>query len=443
MAVAAATAGALLTVASAPQAQATEGYISNPTCGTDTSGWEASGNAGLSRVVESGASACQAKPAVASGTKNITLTSAPSIATITHPGTTVHVALQSRVSEAGKEVSLQMQELAADGSVVQSFVDARSSADTYRWFGAQFTTQRPNSKVRVKMTGKALSGQNYLRVKNVTFTVTPPPPLACESADFSDPAQGRLTFSDEFDGTSLDTSKWRVRSNTYLDFDAAYIKSANVTVSDGKLNIRGERMATPVAVTDGAVKDRYYSTGYVDTIDKFSQQYGRWEMRARLPTDSTQTRGVWPAFWLRGDNTLAEIDIMESYGSPDSRGTAFDPAASYEWTIWKDTTKASGNERLTQWAHPGGHTPKVYEDYHVYGVNWSPECLTFTFDKDVVGHVAVDDVPWMEAALNSPFNIRLNMQVGSSYWGMPDTTNTKNQFDYSIDYVRVYQAHGR
>ena len=44
----------------------------------------------------------------------------------------------------------------------------------------------------------------------------------------------------------------------------------------------------------------------------------------------------------------------------------------------------------------------------------------------------------MTSSFNSPVNIRLNMQVGSSYWGYPDSTNTKSQFNFLVDYVRAY-----
>ena len=166
-----------------------------------------------------------------------------------------------------------------------------------------------------------------------------------------------------------------MRDGESLSFDKARILARNVTVHDGLLDIVGKRET---------VSTRDYTTGYVDTIGKFSQKYGRWEMRAKVPTDGTRTKGVWPAFWLRGDSTPGEIDIMETWGSPTTQ--SFNPSTSNSWTIWRDTN-VGGADKFTGWSHPQGHSPAIYNDYHVYAVNWSPACMTFSFDGRVVGSI--------------------------------------------------------
>ncbi|MCW2831130.1 MAG: hypothetical protein JWP31_1822, partial [Aeromicrobium sp.] len=166
-------------------------------------------------------------------------------------------------------------------------------------------------------------------------------PASCESIDYSEPGQGRLSFHDDFTGSSVDSSKWNVRDEESLSFDSARIRAANVTVHDGLLDIAGKRET---------VAGREWTTGYLDTIGTFSQEFGRWEMRAKVSTDGVRTRGVWPAFWLRGDSTPGEIDVMETYGAPATQ--TYDPSRSYEWTIWKDTTRESGDDKIRGWAHP-------------------------------------------------------------------------------------------
>jgi hypothetical protein len=64
--------------------------------------------------------------------------------------------------------------------------------------------------------------------------------------------------------------------------------------------------------------------------------------------------------------------------------------------------------------------------------------MTFWVDDQIVGTVKTSAASWLTSSFNSPFNIRLNMQVGSSDWGYPDATNTKPAFNYLIDYVRAY-----
>lgn len=384
-------------------------------------------------------------------------------------GTEVEVEVALRSTKAHGQMTIYLYEKAPDGTIRQwRSAGLRQAQTTYREFRNTIVIRDSGSTVFARFYHTAARKGQALRIKDIetrvepsapspdpsptastpsptattppvvpTPTTTPPTPepTECRDRDYRDPRIGRLSFADEFSGNAVDTSRWRVRDKDHLSFDAAYLQKENVTVSGGMLTIAGRRMSSPKTVSTG-LRERWYSTGYLDTIGTFSQKYGRWEMRAKVPTDGTRTRGVWPAFWLRGDKTAGEIDIMETYGSPDTQDR-WNPSNSYESTIWRDTN-VGGQDKWHARSHPFNHTPAIYEDFHVYGLNWSPECLTFTFDDTVIGHVKVADVPWMAAALDSPFNIRLNMQVGSSYWGMPDTTNTKPAFDYLVDYVRAY-----
>jgi beta-glucanase (GH16 family) len=402
-------------------------YLENPTCETNATGWTASSNATVSRAVEGADPTCQVTPTSSSGTKTITMTSSSSPSVVSDAGSTVHVAAQIRSSQSGKTQRVQLQEVASGGTVVQSSGFGSRTGTTFGWVGQEFQTQQDDSRIRVVFTGVDLTGTNYVRVKNATVTVTPlVAPLECEDIDYSDPVQGETSFTDDFNGEVVDSSRWRVRDNESLSFDKARILAANVTVHDGLLDIAGKRQT---------VGDRDWTTGYIDTIGKFSQQFGRWEMRAKVPTDGTRTRGIWPGFWLRGDNTTGEIDVMETWGSPATQ--SYNPSPSYSWTIWEDTNNSQGN-RFTGWAHPQTHTPPIYEDFHVYAVNWSPECLTFSFDGNVIGTVQSDAAPWMATSLGGPFNIRLSLHIGSNYWGNPDDVNTKPLSNYLVDYVRVY-----
>lgn len=278
---------------------------------------------------------------------------------------------------------------------------------------------------------------------------------ACRAIDFSDPDQGRLTFSEDFDGDALDPARWRIRDDTYLDFDQAQIRRENVTVHDGLLDIAGRRL--PVDEWQTTPDSRYawnrvrdYSTGYVDTMKeagygneaddrRFSQRYGSFEVRALVPSRSTMSRGIWPAFWLRADTELGEIDPMESYGAPTTQD--FDPSASYEWNSWADTSQKSTDEHTQGRAHPLLDNVPIWQDFHVYGVQWSPTCLRYTYDGRTVGIVPLASKPYFTGpTFDDTFHIRLNMQIGSNYWGKADDTHTRPEFNYLVDWVRVYQG---
>ena len=380
----------------------------------------------------------------------MTSTRSDSIATV---GTSVHVAGQVRSSQTGKPIIFQLRELASGGAVIHTFDGGFTPTSTdWGWAGATLVTTRTNSRFELKITEVGVTNSAYLQVRAINSDVvapgtpttpppttpppttpppttpppTTPPPATCADIDYSKTGQGHQVFGDEFNGSVVDTGKWRVRDGESLSFDKARILARNVTVHDGLLDIAGKRET---------VSSRDYTTGYVDTIGKFSQKYGRWEMRAKVPTDGTRTKGVWPAFWLRGDSTPGEIDIMETWGSPATQ--SFNPSTSNSWTIWRDTNEG-GADKFTGWSHPQGHAPAIYNDYHVYAVNWSPACMTFSFDGRVVSSIKTSSASWMTSSFNSPVNIRLNMQVGSSYWGNPDSTNTKSQFNFLVDYVRAY-----
>ncbi len=435
----------LMSLALTSPSQAAEPVIvANPTFATNTSGWSVTSNARLSRVVSSGKTAGQVKPRSSSGTKTIGITSARS-EPIPTAGTTVNAAGEVRTSQTGKTIKFQLRELAADGSIIAKFDGVTTPSDTgWHWTGAKITTTRADSRVSLYIHEIGVTSRRYLQVRSINADLTaptttpttpapttpapttPPPPATCADIDYSKAAEGRQVFGDEFGGSSVDTAKWRVRDEDSLSFDKARILARNVTVHDGVLDIAGKRESAG---------GRDYTTGYLDTIGKFSQKYGRWEMRAKVPTAATMTRGVWPAFWLRGDSTPGEIDIMETWGSPATQ--SYNPTNSNSWTVWRDTN-VGGADKFTGWSHPQNHSPAIYNDYHVYAVNWSPECMAFSFDGRVTGVVATSAAPWLTTSFSSPVNIRLNMQVGSSYWGHPDTANTKPAFNFLVDYVRAY-----
>lgn len=279
----------------------------------------------------------------------------------------------------------------------------------------------------------------------------------CEAIDYADPAQGAMSFIEEFDGDRLDPARWRIRTDTYLDFDQAQIRRENVSVHDGMLDIAGRKLpqdqwqVTPNSRYEwNQVRD--YSTGYVDTIkeegygnaasdQRFSQQYGTFQIRAKVPSRSTMSRGIWPAFWLRADHELGEIDPMEAYGGPTIRD--FDPSASYEWNSWEDTSQKSSVEHTQGRAHPRLDNDPIWQDFHVFGVTWSPMCLRYTFDGETVGMVSLASKPYFRGpTFDDTFHVRLNMQIGSNYWGKADDQHTRPDFHYLVDWVRVYQGHG-
>lgn len=425
--------------------------------------WKPSANARLSTSRRGASQTVRLTPKRAGGRKNISMTSRASTTTVKVAGSTVSTTARLRTSQPGRRLTLRVLELKGRHIVSSRSKTVRPSSRGWRKVSVSLRTMRPGSRIRLVVQAKRVRGRQVTRLTGLAVTASAPSavntgPTACEDIDYSDPAQGVRTFSEEFNGTEIDRTTWRVRDDTFLNQDKAWITKDAVTVHDGLLDIAGRRVPAgqekrnPKAFyPDNVLRD--YSTGYIDTMDgagygnqagnRFGQKYGHFEIRAWVPSEATMSRGIWPAFWLRADHQPGEIDPMESYGGPTIRD--FDPSSSYEWNSWADTSQGSTNEtnkQMTQGrADVGGD--KIWEGWHTYGVNWSPNCLRYLYDGRTVGLVDFDARTtksyFRGPTFDDTFHIRLNMQVGSNYWGWPDALHTRDNFSFKIDWVRVHQ----
>ncbi|NRQ50737.1 glycoside hydrolase family 16 protein [Aeromicrobium stalagmiti] len=439
--------------------------------------WTPSANARVKAIrPDSSAAALQVKPKREAGRKTISMRSPLSTDVIPTAGTTVTAKARIRTSQPGRRLTFRLHEINRGRAVASRSVSVVPSSRGWRDVTVTLRTTRADSRVQLSTRAKRLRGTHVVRVADVTVSVptppptgptdpggggpgTPPTPTTCEDIDYSDPAQGVRTFTEDFNGTSLDRSTWRVRDNTFLNQDQAWITKDAVSVRDGNLLISGKRLPESQWKTNTRALyptnvTRNYSTGYIDTIDsagygnaagnRFGQKYGHFEIRALVPSQATMSRGIWPAFWLRADHEAGEIDPLESYGAPTIR--SFDPSSSYEWNSWADTAEGSMSGIVKRQTHGRADvgTDKIWQNWHTYGVNWSPGCLRYLYDGRTVGLVDFDDPDtasyFREKSFDDTFHIRLNMQIGSNYWGWSDPAHTRNDFDFKVDWVRVYQG---
>jgi beta-glucanase (GH16 family) len=242
----------------------------------------------------------------------------------------------------------------------------------------------------------------------------------------------QLTWSDEFNGpngSSPDPAKWKIvtggegfgnnEQETYTG------RPANIQQQNGNLVITAQK--EDLTGPDGIL--RHYTSARINTQGLFTQKYGRFEARIQLPVG----KGIWPAFWLLGDNHEAapwpacgEIDILEAIGAPDSiHSTLHGPGYSGRKGI------------TTKYPLPTGES--VHTAFHLYAVEWSPNNIKFFFDDQLIAHRTPADLPpGAEWVYNHPFYILLNLAVGGYWPGYPDDTTTFPQ-QMLIDYVRVYQ----
>ncbi len=195
-------------------------------------------------------------------------------------------------------------------------------------------------------------------------------------------------------------------------------RAKNVTVENGVLLIT-------------ANKESYEGTAYTSarliTKGLFEQMYGRFEARIRLPFG----QGMWPAFWLLGAHDdqalwpqIGEIDIMENRGQEPTMisGAVHGPEYSAGEAITKSYTLA--NDRFDT-------------GFHIFGIEWGPEYINFYVDDVLYNQITPADVPG-EWVFDHPFYIIINLAVGGSYVGAPNSETTFPQ-TMLVDYVRVYK----
>lgn len=240
-----------------------------------------------------------------------------------------------------------------------------------------------------------------------------------------------LTWSDEFtgpNGSSPDATKWVYENggdgwgNEELEYYAARPK--NLRVEDGNLVIEAvkEELTGPDGVT------HHYTSGRLKTQGLFSQAYGRFEARIKIPPG----QGVWPAFWLLGEDfstvgwpKCGEIDVMENVDIEKSRvhGSIHGPGY-------------SGKKSLTS-AYVLSHE-RFSDDFHVFAVEWEPQVIRFYVDDELYSTRTPADLPsgarWV---YDHPFFLILNLAVGGDWPGSPDQSTHFPQ-RMLVDYVRVY-----
>ncbi len=237
-----------------------------------------------------------------------------------------------------------------------------------------------------------------------------------------------LIFNDEFEGSSLDESKWSLCY--WWDNDGCSNEGNNelewympddVLVEDGALRLRAQERT--IEASNGQTYD--YTSGMVTTGPpnyktdpaKFTFRYGYAEIRAKVPAG----QGFWPAFWMLPDNFTSkpEIDVLEILGhEPD----LINMVIHY---LDEDDEPQRG---LEKWVGPD-----FSQDWHTYAVNWTPDAVIWYVDG--VERWRFDDIDYVPA---TNLYILLNLAVGGDWPGPPDETTVFPNY-FEIDYVRIWQ----
>ncbi len=225
-----------------------------------------------------------------------------------------------------------------------------------------------------------------------------------------------LVWNDEFNGPSIDTTKWEWEvngdggGNNELQYYTAFSKNSHI--EDGKLVI--------TAVQEDYL-GRHYTSARMRTKYKGDWKYGRFEARMKLPFG----KGLWPAFWMLPTDWVyggwplsGEMDIMEMLGNETTKV--------YGTIHWGDPThrQAGGSYSLSSGSFAG--------DFHLFTMEWDSAGMKWYADNQHY-FTATHGKPF-----DQRFHILLNVAVGGNWPGNPDDGTVFPQMMY-VDYVRVYR----
>jgi beta-glucanase (GH16 family) len=234
------------------------------------------------------------------------------------------------------------------------------------------------------------------------------------------PAGYRLVWSDEFEGNSIDGSKWGYDlggggwGNNELEYYTN--RGQNSYVQDGILHIK-------------AIKESFegkdYTSARMLTKGKFEFQFGYVEARIALP----RGQGIWPAFWMLGNNidsvswpACGEIDIIEAINAENK------VYATCHWLSnggHADYGTSTGNFDITQ--------------FHTYFLYWDRDYIRVGVDDNQYYEILIKDGTGNTGAFSqNKFFFILNVAVGGNWPGF-NIDNSQFPNEMKVDYIKVYQ----
>lgn len=255
------------------------------------------------------------------------------------------------------------------------------------------------------------------------------------------PKGWEMVWSDEFSGSSLDGSKWNIQTGDgtaegipgWGNGELQNYQADNVSVGGGYLTITAR---------EESVGNQSYSSGRINTANKFDFQYGRVE--ASIHASGNQ--GLWSAFWMLPTDSMygawaagGEIDIMEVF----SRDPApFSQAALHYGMAWPLNTYVAQRYEAVDPA----------SGFHEYVVEWDADEIRWFINGDHYYTVTrfgywnyyknqatnAHQAGGPSAPFDQPFHLLLNLAVGGNLPGAPTAGSVPAEM--RVDYVRVYKC---
>jgi beta-glucanase (GH16 family) len=285
---------------------------------------------------------------------------------------------------------------------------------------------------------------------------TDPSTVQCRRVETMDPMSLLFrslhrTFHDDFDEHPLENARWASHyaggaawpEARYWGGDGSDFKRKTSANGEQQIYVDpryGGRAATPLGldpfrVRDGVLSiiasrtppalkpllfDNEYISGILTTQGRFSQKYGYFEIRAKIPIG----RGVWPAFWMLADDGgwPPELDVMEGRGERPG-----DLVMTTHWRIPATGRIESCGFDFT--------LPNAATEFHDYGVLWEQDRLIYFIDRKPVSDIAVP------IGFDDPMYMIVNLAMGSKFFigvGFVDAESPIT-VAFEIDRISAYQ----
>ena len=255
----------------------------------------------------------------------------------------------------------------------------------------------------------------------------------------------KLVWNDEFDVDGRpDAKKWDYERGFVRNYEMQWYAPENAFVRDGKLVIEARPADFPCpAYREGNKNWRnsrekvQWTSASLITKGKYTFQYGRLEVRARIPV----CMGAWPAIWLLGTEhpwpANGEIDVLEYYqhkGVPTILANA----------CWAGDTEedAEWDSSYTPLSHFTERDPAWAERFHVWCMDWDKDFIRLYLDDELLNEID------LKRTINgksrgtgiNPFHYQqyllLNLALDTR---VKELTPADFPMRYEVDYVRVYQ----
>ncbi|MFM7710226.1 MAG: family 16 glycosylhydrolase [Ferruginibacter sp.] len=230
-------------------------------------------------------------------------------------------------------------------------------------------------------------------------------------------------WEDNFDQNGTpDPTKWtfEIGGSGWGNNEQQYYTPTNAAVQDGQLTITARKEFS---------NGRSYTSSRIITKGRGDFQYGRFEMRAKLP----KGRGTWPAFWLLPTENYygiwpssGEMDVMEHVGYDVNNVHASVHCSAYN--------HSRGNQKTA-----ARNVPGATDEFHTYRLDWTPYSIKGFVDGEQYFEFVNENKGFTAWPFNRPYYLILNLAVGGNWGGAQGIDDTVFPTSYVVDYVRVYK----